>query len=488
MLVIVAAAVVGLMMLWNGNPPDRGDDTGLPTVERVGTADEVSSTWFCAAADAEVEPSTRHELYVANTGDTDTEVRVSTYGSDGPGDKLTLPVGAHGIVVVDLDSQFGNAGLSAMVESPDGAVAVSHGVVSPEIGDVANCQRRAATNLYFPSQTTLSGTTAQLVLFNPFASDASVDLVAAVADGIRSPTEWAGIVVPAGTTRTVDLAEQVQRRDQFAVTARVRSGRVFAETVQTYGGVAMDPTPAVSGLRLSAPVTEERSSWSFAGGFTDPGATELLIVQNPTDEKVSVNVQVVPVGSVELAPEPFEMSIPAGWYGTLDLSAEGRVPDVGFHSITVETTGGARVVAQRQIRLSGAAEAEEDPTVPRRPPLERGVAASVGVDGSATTWWATDTVVGGADQPLLWIMNRGDSPAEVTIEEVTDDSGTSEVTVDGTIPAGDSLTIPLTTKEGGARRLLYRIESTEPVVVEQLVVFEGTSDLSIVPAFPLVGR
>lgn len=488
--VLVAAvllAVIGLITMWDGGNGDGTTVEDRPSVDHVGTADEVSSTWFCVAATAAVQPAPRHELYVANTADRDTDVRISVYGPEGPGEIRTMPVGAQQTLVVDLDTEFGAAGLAAMVEAPSGSIAVSHGVVSPDMGDVTNCQRHSAPEAYFPSQTTLSGATAQLVLFNPFAADASVDLIAAVADGIRSPTEWAGIVVPAGTTRTVDLSEQVQRRDQFALTVRVRSGRVFAETAQTYGGIEMGTDAAVKGLRISSPVTRARSSWTFAGGFTDATATELVFVQNPTDEKVSVNIQIIPDGSVDLAPEPFEMSIPAGWYGALDLSAEGRVPDVGFHSITVDADGDAEIIAQRQIRLTGVVDPNPDPAVASRPALQQGVAASAGVNGSARNWWVTGVVPTAANRPLLSIANPGGSPVQLTLEASIPGDGLVEVIAGQTLAAGDSLTLPLGDAEAAPGRAMYRVLASGPVVVEQFVAPDGVNDFSVGPAFPLDG-
>lgn len=485
LLVAVVVAVMGLIAMW-----DRPDGVvevagSRPSVDHVGFDDEVSSTWFCPATTAAVEPVPRHELYVSNTADQDSDVRISVYGPEGPGDVRTMSVGAHRTLVVDVDAEFGTGALSAMVEAPSGAIGVSQGIISKAIGDVSHCQRTSAPESYFPSQTTLSGTTAQLVLFNPFAADASVDVIAAVADGIRSPTEWAGIVVPAGTTRTVDLSEQVQRRDQFALTVRVRSGRVFTNTIQTYGGIEMGSDAKVSGLRISPPVTRARSSWTFAGGFTDAAAAELLVVQNPSREKVSVSIQVVPDGSVDLAPEPFEMSIPAGWYSTLDLSAEGRVPDFGFHSITVEADGDAQVVAQRQIRLSAPPDAGEEPGTSIRPVLGRGVAASTGVNGSAKVWWMTDGVVGGPNQPLLSIENPGDSSVQISIEAIGPDVEPVDVVVDEALAAGDSITLSLDDDDDAAARSMFRITASEPVVVERLVILDGVKDFSVGPAFPL---
>lgn len=480
----VVLAIVGLMRIPTNGATTSDAPVRRPSADRVGGEDEVSSTWFCAATGAPVEPVPTHRLYVSDTGDVASEVRVSAYGPDGLIDVKIFPIEPRVMRQIDIDGEFGAAGLSAMVESASGTIAVSHGLISTAMGDVAPCQRNAAHESYFPSQTTLTGTSAQLVLFNPFSADASVDLVAAVVDGIRSPTEWAGVVIPAGSTRTIDLSEQVQRRDQFALTVRVRSGRVFTEMVQTYDGIAVDPATNVKGLRLVSPVVEPRSSWTFAGGFTDGGATEIIVVQNPTTEKVDVTVQVFPDGAADLLPEPFELSIPAGWYSTLDLTAEGRVPDVGFHSIVVEAGQDAGVVVQRRVSLSAEPVAASEPDLPERPRRAQGIAGSPGVNGAARSWWATGFRLGGANTPLLWIRNSDDRPVEVSINGTTA-SGETVVLAEGeSIAAGDSVTVPLPTAPEGTTAM-YLVEASGPVVVEQLLTLDDVPDFSMVPAFPL---
>lgn len=489
-LVLVAAvvlAIVGLVNLGGGERVPHPDPRSDVTADRVGEQDDLSSTWFCVAGTAPGDPAPSHRLYVSNAGDDEAEARISVYGNDGPGDQKVVIVDPLRTLVVDIDAEFGAHGLSAMVESPSGSVGVSHYVASSENADTTPCQRNSSPVAYFPSQTTLLGTTAHLVVLNPFPTDASVDLVAAVADGIRAPTEWTGMVVPAGTSRTIDLSEQVQRRDQFSLSMRVRSGRAFAETVQTYSGVTVEPAERVQGLRLSAPVDDPRPSWTFAGGFTDPGATEVVVVQNPTENTVEVSVQVVPNGSVDMAPEPFGLSVPAGRYAMLDLSAEGRVPDVGFHSIVVESTDGSPIIATRRVSLSAEVEEDDDRPASQRPALGRGVASSNGVAGAARKWWATNIAVGGSNTPLMWIRNPGDGAVEVSITGTTRTGEVLEVADGETIPGSDSVTVPLGGVSGKPTPVMYLIEASGPVVVEQLVTYDGIPDMSIAPAFPLGG-
>ncbi|MCB1255785.1 MAG: hypothetical protein KDB26_01675 [Microthrixaceae bacterium] len=482
---VVVLAIALLSSSWSGRGAKESiEATGLG-VPVIGAQSDASSTWFCTAGSAPLDPVPHHQVAITNVGQRSTPVRVTAYGPDGVAGTHTVHVAANEANIVDLDTTFSAAGLSAMVEAPRGAISVSSWLLSAKVGDISQCERESSSVWYFPSQTTVTGSTASLVLFNPFSSDAGVDISAAVSDGIRSPTEWAGVVVPAGTTKVIDLSQFIQRRDQFSVTVEVRSGRVFANSVQTYTKVELEPSPVVTGLRLTRPVANPRSKWVFAGGFKDSGAAESIVVQNPGSSSVTVSVQVSPYGTdQDLAPEPFEMQVPPRRYAVLDLTQEGRVPDVGFHSITVESNQGRPIVVQRRIRIS--AEPTTDESTVTRPDIATGVAATTGSTGGARNWVIPGVITGRSNTPLAFIHNPGDEAATIKVV-TTDDDGNSVVLVENhEIPPSDGLALPLTHESlADAAVRVYEVSATAPVVVEQLVTLNAIPDLAVTSAFPL---
>ncbi|MEZ5311756.1 MAG: DUF5719 family protein [Microthrixaceae bacterium] len=485
-LVSIVVVAVGLMAgVWNGRAPLQTDARTGIGVPAVGAENDISSTWFCAGGSASLDPAPHHQIFITNTGSRSVETRVTAFGAEGKVGSQEIKVEANAIVSLDLDVLFSASGLAAMVEAPRGGVVATSWIISSDVADAAPCQREASASWYFPSQTSLIGATAQLVLFNPFSSDAGVDVTSAVADGVRSPTEWTGVVVPAGTVKVLDLAAQIQRRDQFAVTVRVRSGRAFAQSVQSFAQVKIAEVGPFSGLRITAPVAQPRESWDFAGGFKDSGASESLVVFNPNTTAAVVRVQVTPYGGTDMAPEPFEMRVPARRYSVLDLSKEGRVPDVGFHSISIESEPGEAVVVQRTIRLT-AAPATGDAATVSRASLGDGVGADTGVSGSAKDWILDGILTGASNDPMAFIRNPGDKRVKVDVSTRGDDGKPALVLRNQEIAPGDGVAVRLSVGSvATAATRTYRVDASGPVVVESLRTFESVPDFSLSSAFPL---
>ena len=89
---------------------------------------------------------------------------------------------------------------------------------------------------------------------------------------------------------------------------------------------------------------------------------------NPSESVVDVLAQVVPFGSADLLPEPFELGIPKLRYGAVNLTDESRVQQVGYHAIDVEAAGGDEVVSARSLNITGGPESDEADAVRARSP------------------------------------------------------------------------------------------------------------------------
>ncbi|HTN99520.1 MAG TPA: DUF5719 family protein, partial [Microthrixaceae bacterium] len=296
-----------------------------------------------------------------------------------------------------------------------------------------------------------------------------------------------GIVVPAGTTKVVDLGEQVQRRDQFSVEVKAKSGRILAETVQLLNLEATDKVPAVHGLRLLPGVANARQVWTFAGGFKDPGAHEKIVVQNPGADPASVSVQVVPYGAGDMPPEPFLFEVPARRYFVLDLTGEGRIPDVGFHSIRVESSEGDPVVAVRTSDVSAGPPAKpEGFTGGMRPAIDRGATTSLGSPFDARSWLIPSVSTGQGNSPIALIHNPGSGIVRVTVTAATDGGAPVDVLKDAEVAAGDGLAVGLSSGDLGGKALrYYKVVATGPISVDQFKTFASVKDYSIGPALPI---
>jgi hypothetical protein len=486
---VVAAAVVALGMSSDGSPPAGPGGLESSPVPTAGLPGALSSTWFCAAGGAGTEQPPVHRLYLFNPSGDTASARLIPSGPEGPLEEQVVEVVSPGPTVVDVAELFGAPNLSVMVESDAGELVVEHRLSASVGADQVACATSSSDTWYFPAQTSVLGTSAQLHLFNPFPSDASVDIAVSLEDGVRLPAQWQGFVVPAGSTAVIDLGSQevggANRREQFAVSVEARRGRVVAETAQVLDTEASDDgsIPATRGLRLQLGVPRPADTWAFATGFTGRGANERLVLFNPGDEAASALVQVTPYGGAELAPEPFELEVPPRRYTTLDLSAETRVPGQGLHAITVQTEG-VGVVAGRVVTITGG-RAPSPEGIARRPPLDRGTAVGTGSPVSSPLWAATGVVVG-EDQDSSVLVHNPSTGIVVVSATAFGEQGDGTVLADAVeVPAGDSLAIPTAGQGLGSGAVTVVVEAQAPVVVERTLTFAGRDDLSMGLAVPL---
>lgn len=489
--VAVAAALVALTSWWGGTDRPVSSSLRPHGVPAAQTDDALSSTWYCAGGPVPTDESAQHQLFLLNPSQDAATARLSGYGPDGPVDSETVELEAGQLLRIEVALVFGSNDVSVMVESAQTELAVEHRRVVSGGGDLVPCATTSSGRWYFPAQSTVLEqqrtdalpNSARLVLFNPFSSDASVDLVAATEDDLLVPQEWAGLVVPAGTTRTIDLGERFVRRELFSVSVTLRRGRVVAETSQTFVH-----DNEVAGLRLQPGVPAPASRWGFAAGFTGEGVREQLVVFNPGDETTSVIVQVTPVGGAEMPPEPFELDVPSRRLGVIELSDEGRVPGVGFHSIQVESAPDRPVVAARVVRVTGPPPAMEppaegEPEVAPRTNVELGTAIGTGTPVASTRWMVPLLSAADAHDGSVVVHNPGTEPVTVSAVTLPGEAESLELAREVEVGPGDGIVLRLrTTPLKGS--ISVEVTSSSPVIVERIATFDQPDDLAMGLAIP----
>jgi hypothetical protein len=415
-----------------------------------------------------------HYLFLSNPGDEPVTVQLTGYTAEGATPAREVKVPPSGPVGIDVAQFTGDPTASVLVRSPDPRLTVDHQLLADGYGDRASCLGSTSDDWYFPSLSTTRDARALLTLFNPFPGDAGVDIEVGFDTGTRVPTSVTGVVVPAGTVKVIDLGQQgiAERREQFTAVVRSRSGRVLAEVVQTWDG-SLGP----KGLQLAPGVPAAQERWAFAGGFTGAGVAERLVLQNPGDERADVLVQVTPYGGSSSPPEPIEVTVEARRYAVVDLSAESRVPGVGYHSIDVESD--RPVVVARTNWLTGGPEGEAPDGVVARPALTRGVAISTGTPVAARTWIVPAIDAGWDPAPVVLVHNPSEGIAMVTLTAYVD-GGSDEIAdaVDVEVAPGDSMAVPLPWADGRPE-VTIRVTAGAPVVVERLTVYVPEDELAL---------
>ncbi|HLM65686.1 MAG TPA: DUF5719 family protein [Acidimicrobiales bacterium] len=265
-------------------------------------------------------------------------------------DDLSLPPG--GRVDVRLADLI-DAPLAAALVEAAGPVVVEHQVEGPKGRDVGACASTAAPEWHLAWGATTRDARELLVLFNPFPSAATVDIVLTTDDGIRQPVRYQGLPVPGGGVVGLDVGDDVTRKEQVALSVRTRSGSIVVEQLQQFDGSGRHET---RGLAVVLAVPQPLEAWGFATGRLGGGRREQIVVYNPTDERAEVDVSVRPSGGDgREPPPPFGLTIRAGGYEVIDYGEDERVPrDVG-HATVVRSRNGVPVVAERVLSFPGSA-------------------------------------------------------------------------------------------------------------------------------------
>ncbi len=488
-MVALAAVVVASLALWfDGRPPATSEGLEAPPLPAAGLPGSLSSTWYCAAANAAAEAPLQHELFLVNpTGEAATAT-LNAYNEAGHIGTETVEVAAPGPTSVDINAVFGGPGLSVMVESAAAELLVEHRISGDRLADQVPCATSSSDRWYFPAQTSLSNTSirtaAQLYLFNPFAEDASVDISAALPDSINAPQELQGVVVPAGSARVLDLSSAAARREQFSVSVETRRGQIIAETSQFQTSGGTEEIPATRGVRLTLGVSDPAADVAFAEGFTGAGVTERLVVYNPGDEVARVLVQVTPYGASDLPPEPFELEVPPRRYSELDLSSETRIPGEGLHAIRVQTETSTPIVAGRVVTIYGEAAAPGTDGIVARPGLTSGLANGTASPVASTLWATTGVNVGPKRSATVSVFNPGEDTVRFSATVLGGPQDGSVLADAVEVSPGDSVAVVSSALELESAVVTVQVEATGPVVVERTLSWVDVEDLAMGLAIP----
>jgi hypothetical protein len=348
-----------------------------PGMPSVAGGDALASTWYCAAGTGDQGGMADHSVTVLNPADRAVGVTITVYGgllassspttAEAPGavaEPGTAPapgarrfqLAAHDRVELRLGQIVSAPLVAALVEAAGGSVAVEHRVVGPHGVDVGPCASATAPVWHLASGATTRDAREIVVLFNPFPTDAIVDIAFATNAGSREPVRFQGFPVAAGTVVGVDIGDDVAREPQVSATLRTRIGRVVVERLQEFDG-----SLGTEGLAVALGVPEANTTWAFADGGVADGRTERIVVYNPGDEPAEVEVQVLPTTDEPApAPQPFRLSVRSGKFTVVDYGAEERVAPGVEHASLVRATNGVPVVAERLLAHAGEGARGED--------------------------------------------------------------------------------------------------------------------------------
>jgi hypothetical protein len=408
--VLVVAALVAIVFgSTDPEPAPAADDVDAPATQAAeGTR---TSAWFCPGVPPSV-PLEAQSLSLANVGTQPADVVVTVAPDDGSAPVTqAVEIGARSAQILPR-AQLGPGG-GVIVESFSADVVAEAGVESSNELALGPCASAANDEWFFAGGTTGNfepNTTGRpveqwLVLFNPFGTDARVEVT--LRTNAAVPDELAPIDVPRRTRVLVPVHDETVRTPQVAVQVHATVGQVVVEQSMIFGADS-----GYTGITRSHGVVAPEPVWTFADGWATPGSRTVFAIVNPG--LVDTEVDVIVSGATTPLTVPVRRDavvwIQVGGCG--DPPAEGcvAVPDDASYTTSIVTDADTPVVAE-QLAFFGSA------------PISEGIAALTGARATPTALFARAGVADGRAVTLA-IANPGAVPVTADVRIVR--GGTSE--------------------------------------------------------------
>lgn len=380
------------------------DRTGARAPARVATDAAPSGAWLCPHGGSDMSVA----LFLANPGPATVTARLTRLGAKQPGSPERYDVAAGTTLrIEDVPSEreaatyveyFGGWIGAGWVSSTDDGVAAEP------------CAPDAARSWYLADGTTLLGEEAFLVVANPFAAAAVMDVVLYTAD--QAPVrnaEWTDLVVRARRSISLHLNTRVKGETVVAAALEVSVGRVVAASL----GVS-DRTKIRSTLGWTEPTSD--ATFPLMQGS---GQTELLLLSAAQGS--------IRFGATVLSEE---QPRPAGGlteqeHGPAAARAYAIPVDPGPAGIHLFTLDDASAVGA--LRALGPGEDS---------------GATAGAATTSDSWLVLPATAGGSSTPGAVVVNNGDVDVEVTAELLAPEDGTAAAPLTVQVPAHSAAAVP----------------------------------------------
>ena len=410
--VAVTLVVVGSIAAAAGTPAP----TPAPAVAdgvAVSPVGSYSSSAFCSAGTGTAATTT---IYLTNSTRSAVSGVMTAVGPAGAGG--TVPTVRRNVTVPALGSLAVNpagalpagSNASTFVFSGGGVVA-SQAVSGPNGWSTAPCASRIASQWAFAGGATTAGNTLTLSLYNPAATEAVVNVSFVTEEGLITPQQYQGLVVPPGQSVGENVGDYVQNAATIATLVVAQAGGLVSSEFQQWSSGA---TGGVS-LRLGSP--ELSTTWRLAQTTALPQSTVDLYLANPGQAPATATITLgLSSGSVV----PHRVVVPPVSIVAFAASGTPGLPQQTPYALTVTST--APIVVGRSV------EAPPGST----PPVWGSSSATTTV---ATRWLVpapgTPGVPGtsGATVTSLAVANPGNSPARVVVATLGSDRPVAMFTV-----------------------------------------------------------
>ena len=381
------------------------DRTGARAPAPLAPGTAASGAWFCphgGRSDLSVA------LYLANPGSATVRARVTKLdsGPAEPPESYDVPAGS----TLRIDQVPEDRGAATYVEYFGGWIGA--GWVAFTDGGVAAepCAADAAPRWFLADGTTQLGEDAYVIVANPFAVSAVMNVVLYTSDGapIRN-SDWTDLVIPARRSTALHLNTMSKGESVVGVALQVSVGRVAAASL----GVS-DRTKVRSALGWTEPTTE--ATFPLMQGS---GQAELLLLSTG-GESIRFGATALSEGQPSPAGGLTEQE-----HGPAAARAYAIPVEPGPAAIRLFTLEDARVVGALRARGPG-----ED------------LGATGGAVAASDSWLVLPAVSRVLSTPGAVLVNDGDADVVATVQLLPPEGGTAAAPVTVHVPAHSAAAVP----------------------------------------------
>ena len=470
---VVALLVVGLMIVVDGREVKTAEtaiSVELP-MPFVSASQQSSSSWFCPGVPGN-DGTVSGTVAISNSSDADFITTITRLGNGVSPVYSTVVVPARSHVYENIKEGIESPYISVIVEIIGGVGSVEQLIKNPAGNSVALCANEPATDWYFADGFTGADSLHNLVLTNPYSDSTVVDISFVTRDSTRQPAHLQGFVIAPLSVVALNMAIQGARNEPvLAVSVRASAGKLVVGRSQHYLGDGR------LGYTMALGSSGTSSEWWFADGLNIEGASEQLVILNPSDEDVVLSVLFVVGDGSDASTQPASLTAPAGRVTLFDTGSYPGVPR-GRYGMIVST-----------VDVPG----EVSPGVVVEQVINRRIANTVATSvilgapyGAASTFWSAPSGVSSGIDDALVVLNATPAESIVSVSQVGPAGSVALPGLESVVLSAGGLAviaIPAGLPEG---EIIVR--ATAPVVVQRMLLrgrdLPGRSAVLAIPTLP----
>jgi len=438
--------------------PDNATSGPLLVTTDMGTSNSLNfsvlqnddsplSTWYLAEGSTDWGFTTY--ISIINPNEADITAKVTYMTDSGPVRRGDLPIDAMSQVTINPQDDIGAADFSTKVECLEGkTIAADRTMIWTGEGAVASDAHCSigVTNpemtWYLAEGSSDWGFETWLLIQNPQAAQAHCSLTFMIEGG--GEAQVFDVTIPANTRRTYNMADFIGEHDA--------SMRVSSNV-----GVIAERTMYRNNRReghCSIGTASPSNDYFLAEGTTDWGFTTYVLIQNPHDEAVPVEVS-FNVGQTYDGPasQPLAFTMEPNSRKTIKTN---DVPELANKDFSTKVNGSKPIIAERAMYWdNGTGEACH---------------ASVGLSEPHKRFYLPLGKTSEGWETFVLVQNPNDKPIDVKVRVMRTDYSTQDFTYE--ISANSRITVTLSQLVPESN-VGITVESNDPIMVERAMYFNN---------------